>query len=93
MRHASNSMTMDTYVHLFPGQEADAVSRLAEVMSSPMSAAATGTDGENIYPHSSDTARSPKIDGNQASHALGVVACRRDSSAFGQTTPAIGVKP
>ena len=55
--------------HLFPGQEADAVARLADVMSPPVAAAATGTDGENIYLHGPDTVRDQRIDGNQTSHA------------------------
>lgn len=38
-------------------------------MSPPVAAAATGSDGENIYPHGPDTVRGPRIDGNQTSHA------------------------
>ena len=31
MRHSTITLTMDTYGHLFPGQEADAVGRLPEM--------------------------------------------------------------
>ena len=62
MRHSTITLTYDHYGHLFPGQEADAVSRLADVMSPPVAAAATGTDGENIYPHGPGTVRGPRID-------------------------------
>jgi hypothetical protein len=45
MRHSTITLTMDTYGHLFPGQEADAVSRLGPLMSGPPAALeATGTD-------------------------------------------------
>ncbi len=45
MRHSSITLTMDTYGHLFPGQEADAVSRLRGMLTVPQeSLNATGTD-------------------------------------------------
>ena len=47
MRHATITLTMDTYGHLFPGQEADAVDRLRHMLvddrSTPESLRATGT--------------------------------------------------
>ena len=45
MRHCSITLTMDTYGHLFPGQEADAVSRLEGMLANPQTEAlqATGT--------------------------------------------------
>ena len=46
MRHQSITLTMDTYGHLFPGQEADAVGRMREMLVAPPEAMrATGTDG------------------------------------------------
>ncbi len=46
MRHSSITLTMDTYGHLFPGQEADAVGRMREMLVAPPEAMrATGTDG------------------------------------------------
>jgi len=46
MRHGSIGLTMDTYGHLFPGQEADAVGRLHEIMGDkPHALQATGTHG------------------------------------------------
>ena len=48
MRHQSITLTMDTYGHLFPGQEADAVERMRQMLvdhqSSPEALRATGTD-------------------------------------------------
>ena len=50
MRHSTITLTMDTYGHLFPGQEADAVAKLRNVMvdTPPAAARATGTDGSPI---------------------------------------------
>ena len=45
MQHSSITLTMDTYGHLFPGQEAQAVSGLWDTLKSQVSA--TGTDGGN----------------------------------------------
>ena len=44
MRHSSITLTMDTYGHLFPGQEADTVARFADLMETgPEALRATGT--------------------------------------------------
>ena len=48
MRHQSITLTMDTYGHLFPGQEADAIGRMRQMLidhqSTPEVLRATGTD-------------------------------------------------
>ena len=48
MRHQSITLTMDTYGHLFPGQEADAVGRMRPMLgdhqAAPEALRATGTD-------------------------------------------------
>ena len=45
MRHSTITLSMDTYGHLFPGQEADAVSRLGSLLAgTPEVLEATGTD-------------------------------------------------
>ena len=45
MRHASIVLSMDTYGHLFPGQEAETVARLPSMMGvQPEALRATGTD-------------------------------------------------
>jgi integrase len=45
MRHSAITLTMDTYGHLFPGQEADTVARLPGMLGdAPEALAATGTD-------------------------------------------------
>ena len=50
MRHQSITLTMDTYGHLFPGQEADAVGRLRQMLADdptpPDALRATGTDDQ-----------------------------------------------
>ncbi len=51
MRHQSVTLTMDTYGHLFPGQEADAVAKLRTMLTNEgnrladQTLQATGTDG------------------------------------------------
>jgi len=48
MRHSSITLTMDTYGHLFPGQDAQAVASLPDIMgddSDQDAKRATGTDG------------------------------------------------
>jgi len=46
MRHQSITLTMDTYGHLFPGQEAEAVSRMRTLLTTdlPETHQSTGTD-------------------------------------------------
>ncbi|MBI3865403.1 MAG: tyrosine-type recombinase/integrase [Planctomycetia bacterium] len=39
MRHSTIVLTMDTYGHLFPGQEAETISRLPKMMAAPPKAA------------------------------------------------------
>lgn len=57
MRHSSITLTMDTYGHLFPGQEAEAIGRLRKFMGSTSDAlSATGT--EDLKPESRSAGRS-----------------------------------
>jgi len=55
MRHQSITLTMDTYGHLFPGQEAEAVGRLYHLFAGPpassFSLPATGTDQQPLVAH------------------------------------------
>ena len=48
MRHSSITLTMDTYGHLFPGQDAEAVAKMPNILGdasdTPEALAATGTD-------------------------------------------------
>lgn len=46
MRHSDINLTMNTYGHLFPGQEADAVAKMRDMMATnpPEVIRATGTD-------------------------------------------------
>ena len=49
MRHSSITLTMDTHGHLFPGQDAEAVASLPDILGGDIDAPevqrATGTDG------------------------------------------------
>jgi hypothetical protein len=52
MRHSTITLTMDTYGHLFPGAEADAVARLPTMFGdAPEALQATGTDGQGAAVH------------------------------------------
>ena len=58
LRHSSITLTMDTYGHLFPGQEDEAVTKLQDVMGTAFATlAATGTDGEPATGHSANNRR------------------------------------
>ena len=49
MQHSSITLTMETYGHLIPGQEADAVGRMQEIFAGPPEALrATGTDNASV---------------------------------------------
>jgi hypothetical protein len=52
MRHSSITLTMDTYGHLFPGQEVDAVAQMQTLLADPVTQPevlrATGTDGQRV---------------------------------------------
>jgi len=50
MRHSAITLTMDTYGHLVPGQEADAVARLRGLMAPADALQATGTDDSAVEP-------------------------------------------
>jgi hypothetical protein len=60
MRHSTITLTMDTYGHLFPGQEAEAVVRLADLLADAASEAlrATGAAGP-----------APSCESGRAAHA------------------------
>jgi len=46
MRHSTITLTMDTYGHLFPGQEAEAIARFPDMLGKgPRQLRATETDG------------------------------------------------
>ena len=53
MRHSTITLTMDTYGHLFPGQEAETVARFGKLMDGdggPEKLRATGTDDRHVSP-------------------------------------------
>jgi hypothetical protein len=59
MRHSAITLTMDTYGHLFPGQEADTVARLPITLGDRREALwATGTYGAEAVPHGTEKSRS-----------------------------------
>ena len=50
MRHSTITLTMDTYGHLFPGQDAATVARLPNMLVSELKVLrATGTDGAAAF--------------------------------------------
>jgi hypothetical protein len=50
MRHSTIVLTMDTYGHLFPGQDAATVARLPNMLAAePKALRATGTDGRAAF--------------------------------------------
>ena len=65
MRHSVITLTMDTYGHLFPGQEADTVARLPNLLSDPLPEAmqATGTYDQTPQPHARRTAHAQRAEG------------------------------
>ncbi len=78
MRHSTITLTMDTYGHLFPGQEAETVARLPEMLGDgPLALRATGTCDEQ-----------PDESANGA--AVGAAVNRRnmlDMAGTGEATP------
>ena len=86
MRHQSITLTMDTYGHLFPGQEADAVARLRQMLVAPAednseALRATGTDDQ--IAHAPD--ESPKVAQRQAQRAERETGPGRAKGCDGQT--------
>ena len=85
MRHQSITLTMDTYGHLFPGQEADAVDRVRQLMDpergSDESLRATGTD--NLAPMPAQRAQRQAQRAGRGTGHLGAQGCEanRDSGA------------
>jgi len=51
MRHSDIKLTLDRYGHLFPGAEADAVTRMRKAFNQPMLLRKTGTDPEGGVQH------------------------------------------
>ena len=80
MRHQSITLTMDTYGHMFPGQEADAVDRMRKMFAgSPEPLRATGTDDTAV--ENSEFARSARRSAQDAKPCVsGATGC--DDEAF-----------
>lgn len=77
MRHQSITLTMDTYGHLFPGQEAEAVGRLREMLLTPPQALrATGTDDA-----SAETAEGAQRQAQRAGVEMGLQDATRCAKA------------
>ena len=80
MRHSTITLTMDTYGHLFPGQEADTVARFPDMLNCKSNALlATGTDDAEV-----------KTDQRRAAHAQRAgreTAQSGASECDGQSTP------
>ena len=50
MRHSTITLTMDTYGHLFPGHEADAIVKLPAMLGEPVSATVSAQDSKLCEP-------------------------------------------
>jgi hypothetical protein len=74
MRHSNISLTMDTYGHLFPGEEAAAVGRLERVFGTgSVSEAPTGT--ENLTAEARSARRSAR---DAAGCLMGAIQCNEE---------------
>ena len=84
MRHGSITLTMDTYGHLFPGQEAQAAGRLGDMLTAPDTNAmrATGTDDAT-----SDGAQRQAQRAGRETLPDGVAACERSEASNAQQDP------
>ena len=84
MRHSTITLTMDTYGHLFPGQEVEAVGRMRDMLSNeaPEAMRATGTDNAQV------------VDGIIARSAWrssqGATLCVAEASQCNNDSPATG---
>ena len=83
MRHQSITLTMATYGHLFPGQEADAVGRMRQMLvdhqTAPAALRATGTDNA-----AADTPTGAQHQAQQSDRETGRVAA---AGCDGRTEP------
>ena len=82
MRHSVITLTMDTYGHLFPGQEADTVARLPNLLSDPQPEAvrATGTYDQAAQPPARRAAHAQRAEGgNRQNVAKRGERIRRDA--------------
>ncbi len=82
MRHSVITLTMDTYGHLFPGQEADAVARMRDILTAPTEALrATGTDDVAVKAPSGERACAAVGTRNGAKQKSGCEAVRNVGQA------------
>ncbi|MEO2032653.1 MAG: hypothetical protein ABGZ35_11265 [Planctomycetaceae bacterium] len=83
MRHQSITLTMDTYGHLFPGHEADAVGRMRQMLvdhqPGPEALRATGTDN-----HTAKGAQHLAQQSERETRRLGAKGCAADSESPAQ---------
>jgi len=81
MRHQSITLTMDTYGHLFPGQEADAVCRLFQLLTDHPSESATlrATGTENHAPDAQEHVQRQAQRAGREMRQSGATGCDRES--------------
>ncbi len=96
MRHSIITLTMDTYGHLFPGQEADTVARLPDLMSDPQPEAvrATGTYDQTAQPPAGRAAHAQRAEGgNRQNVAKRGERIRRDADEQSEETTCHNLLP
>ncbi len=82
MRHSTIVLTMDTYGHLFPGQEAETVARFGELMGPPGALRATGTADPHPPQYPRQRGRVSQRSGARVCHAgttTGAVATQQET--------------
>ena len=82
MRHQSITLTMDTYGHLFPGQEADAVAQLRDLLVDHEALRATGTDS-----HAADSQQGAQRAGCETRRSAATGYDRQSVGQAEQKTP------
>ena len=78
MRHSTITLTMDTYGHLFPGQEAEAISRFSLFMGTRLfPLAATGPED-----NTPELCSARSSSGGAAQYILGATPCNDEAEAI-----------
>ena len=88
MRHSTITLTMDTYGHLFPGQESDAINRMGDLLADPSRDPRGHRDRRHLLPQSAQqlaqqTGReSVRTDANWDERRNGTVGETETAQAF-----------
>ena len=88
MRHGSITLTMDTYGHMFPGQEAEAIARVGDLLATCEAPAATGTDDAAGVDQRARSSRRSSQDATRCAHDA--TPCNKADANGGFETPLNG---